>query len=64
MFVSNKKISYLIKTYTMFDTCCMSRDTHLVLSNLINVTNVHEINHLYIIDYDYNVSFDDVEILM
>ncbi len=47
----------------MLDTWCVSCDTHLVLSNLINVTNVPKINCLYMIDYDYNVTFDNVAIL-
>jgi hypothetical protein len=63
MFVSNLKTSYLIKTYIMLDTWCMSHDTHVVLSDLTNVINVLKINHLYMIDYDYNVTFDDVAIL-
>lgn len=47
----------------MLDVWCMSCDTHVVLSNLTSVINVLKINHLYMIDYDYNVVFDDVAIL-
>jgi hypothetical protein len=37
--------------------------THVELFDLMNVTNVIIISHLNMIDYECNVTFDDVRVL-
>lgn len=51
-----EKISCLLKMDIMliYDIC----GTHVTLSNLTNMIIVSEIDHLDIIDYDYNFFYD------
>jgi hypothetical protein len=56
MFVSTNFLKLFNQIDNVLDIC----DTHMELSNLINVT---KINHLDMNNYDFNVTFDDVAIL-
>jgi hypothetical protein len=49
--------------FLLKQTLCRTHGIYVVHMKLFNLINVTKISHLNMIDYDYNVIFDDVKTL-